>query len=59
MKLMKYFYRKEYNITTDNFCTNVKITGLLQEKGTALIGTVRANVKGILKEITKEVVAVR
>ena len=53
MRLTKSFYRKGYNSTTDNFFTTVKVAGLMQEKGTTLIGTVRANVKGIPKEINK------
>ena len=31
----------------------MKVAKLLQEKGTTLVGTVNANVKGIPKEITK------
>ena len=31
----------------------MKVAELLQEQGTTLVGTVRANVKGIPKEITK------
>ena len=53
MRLTKSFHRKGYNITRDNFFTTVKVAGLLQEKGTTLVGTVRANVKGIPKETTK------
>ena len=53
MRLTKIFHRKQHNITTDNFFATVKVAGLLQEKGTTLVGIVRANVKGIPKEITK------
>ena len=54
MRLTKSFHRKAYNITTDSFFTTAKVAGLLQEKGTTLVGTVRANVKRISKEITKQ-----
>ena len=54
MRLKKSLYGKGYGITTDSFFfTTIEVAGLLQEKGTTLVGTVRANVKGILKEITK------
>ena len=56
MRLTKSFHRKGNNITTDNFFTTVKVVGLLQENGTLLdrtVLTVRANVKGVPKEITK------
>ena len=41
------------NHTRGQFFATVKVAGLLQEKGTTLVGIVRANVKGIPKEITK------
>ena len=47
------FHKRGYNVTTVNFFTTVKVVGLLQEKSTTLVGTVRANVNGIPKEITK------
>ena len=53
MRLTKSFHRKGYNITTNNCFTTVKVAGLVQEKGTTLVGIVRANVKGIPKEITE------
>ena len=41
-----------YNITTDNFFSSVKVAALLQSKEITVVGTVRANSKGLSKEIT-------
>ena len=53
MRLTAGFHKRGYNVTTNIFFTTVKVAELLQEKNTTLVGTVRANVKGIPKKITK------
>ena len=41
-----------YNITTDNFFTSIQVAALLQSKEITVVGTVRANCKGLPQEIT-------
>ena len=47
MRLTAGFHKRGYNVTTVIFFTTVKVAGLLQEKNTTLVGTVRTNVKSI------------
>ena len=41
-----------YNIITDNFFTTAQVAALLQRKEITLVGTDRANSKGLPEEIT-------
>ena len=51
-KLAHHLFNKGYNITTDNFFTNVQLARELKDKKTSLVGTVRSNSKGLPKQLT-------
>lgn len=53
-RLMRSLVNKGYNITCDNFFTNVELAKCLQQKQTSIVGTLRQNSKGVPSEIISE-----
>ena len=52
LKITEPVQNKGFNVTTDNFFTSFELPKNLQKEGTSIIGTVHANNKHLLKEIT-------
>ena len=55
LRLVSPVKSKGYNITTDNFFTSVALAEKLEVIATTVVGTVRANSKGITKAMTAPV----
>ena len=47
LSFLKPYFKKEYNVTTDHFFTNIKLTETLKLEKTTIIGTVRKQRKEI------------
>jgi hypothetical protein len=50
-ELMKPYYNKGHNITTDNYFTSLSLAKNLQQKGTSLVGTCRWGRRELPKEL--------